>query len=46
MFPRVATLRPYKCQLVFLGFEKNETAAVANEDIVSDFTTKTRRLHI
>jgi len=44
--PLVTPLRPYKCQLVLLGFEKNETAAVANEDIVSEFSTKTRRLHV
>ena len=44
--PLVTTLRPYKCQLVLLGFEKNETAAVANEDIVSEFSTKTRRVHV
>jgi len=41
----VTPLRPYKCQLVLLGFEKYETAAVENEDIVSEFSTKTRRLH-
>jgi len=35
-----------KCQLVLLGFEKNETAAVANEDIISEFSTKTQRWHI
>jgi len=33
--PLVTLLRPHKCQLVLLGFEINETAAVANEDIVS-----------
>jgi len=42
--PLVTTLRPYKCQLVLLGFEKNEIAAVANERIFSEFPTKTRRL--
>jgi len=42
----VTPLRPYKCQLVLLGFEKNETAAVANENIVSEFSTKTRRLQV
>ena len=31
----VRPLRPYKCQLVLLGFEKNEAAAVANAHIVS-----------
>ena len=46
MSPLVTPLRPYKCQLVLLGFEKIETVAVANEDIVSEFLTKTRRLHI
>ena len=35
-----------KCQLVLLGFEKNETAAVANKDIISEFSIKTRRLHV
>jgi len=35
-----------KCQLVLSGFEKNETAAVANEDIISEFATKARRLHV
>jgi len=44
--PLIMPLRPYKCQLVLLGFEKNETAAVANEDIVSEVSTKTRRLHV
>jgi len=43
--PLVTPLRPYKCQLVLLGFEKNETAAVA-KDIVSEFSTKTRWLHV
>jgi len=38
--PFVAPLRTYKCQLVLLGFEKNETAAVVNEDIVSEFSTE------
>jgi len=42
----VTPLRPYKCQLVLLGFERNETVAVANEDIVSEFSTQTRRLHV
>jgi len=44
--PRVTPLRPYKCALVLLGFEKNETAAVANENVVSEFSTKTRRLDV
>jgi len=49
--PLVTPLRPYKCQLVLLGFEKNESekkeiAAVANEDIVSEFSTKGRKLHV
>jgi len=44
--PLVTPLRPQKCQLVLLGFEKNEKAAVANEDIVSEFSTKIRRLHV
>ena len=35
-----------KYQLVVLGFEKNETASVANEGIISEVSTKTRRLHI
>jgi len=37
-----------KYQLVLLGFEKveNETAAVANEDVISEISTKTRRLHV
>jgi len=46
LLPLIMPLRPYKCQLVLLGFEKNETADVANEDIVSEFSTKTRRLHV
>jgi len=28
------------------GFEKKEIAAVANEDIFSEFSTKTRRLRV
>jgi len=40
--PLVTPLRPYKCQLVLLGLEKNETAALAKEDIVSEFSTKIR----
>jgi len=44
--PLFMPLRPYKCQLALLGFEKNETAVVANEDIVSEFSTKTRRLYV
>jgi len=44
--PLFAPLRPYECQLVLQGFEKKEIAAVANEDIVSEFSTKTRRLHV
>jgi len=44
--PLTTPLRPYKCQLVLLDSEKNETAPVANEDIVSEFSTKTRRLHV
>jgi len=37
--PLVMPLRPYKCQLVLLCFEKNEIAAVANGDIISEFST-------
>jgi len=44
--PLATPLRQYKCQLVLLGFEKTEIAAVANEDIVSEFSTKTRRLRV
>jgi len=40
MPPLFTPLRSYKCQLILLGCEKNETAAVANEDIVSGFATK------
>jgi len=39
--PLVTPLRPYKCQLVLLRFEKKEIAVVANEDIVSEFTATT-----
>jgi len=29
-----------------LGFEKNETVTVAKEDILSEFSTQTRRLRV
>jgi len=35
-----------KRQLVLLGLKKNETAAAANEDVISEFSIKTRRLHV
>jgi len=44
--PLVTPLRPYKCQLVLLGFQKNETDAMATEDIISEFSTQTRRLQV
>jgi len=38
--PFVTLLRPYNSQLVFVGFEKKEIAAVANGDIVAEFRPK------
>ena len=44
--PRRCMTHDRKCQLVLLDFEKYGTPAVANEDTISKFSTKTRRLYV